>query len=540
MAEEERFVRQKYAFDKIPINAIGYCLKEVKITPNEIDIVAFGWDYKLMYKLRQKKFNYTDDEILDVIFPRKIFRYNKRPKLVIVPHHIAHAASVFFTSGLKESAILVIDGQGEDSSTSIAHGKDKTIKILKSFPIQNSLGYFYESVNKYIGFHYFDSGKTMGLAPYGRSVFDFRNIKLDDCGYTIRLPRKLKYNPEYLDEQETLVNLWHEKIKEFVNLPNSVKYEFDKSKNRIISKLEIPQTYKDLAASAQAVLEKAVDHLVSIAVKMTGCNNLCISGGVGLNCVANGKLLYNPLIKILYVFPAANDAGVSAGAALYASALYDKNVGFTKLEQVYLGPIYTNNQIRKILNERKIKYKISVNVYKETAQLLADNKIIGWFQEKMEVGPRALGNRSILASPIKKSMWNKVNTIKDRELWRPLAPSILDKYKDEYFENAQYSPFMLKTFQVKKNKQSLIPAVVHIDGSTRPQTVSKKANKRFWLLINEFYKITGIPVLLNTSFNGPGEPVVCTPQDAIVMFYNSGLDFLVIDNLIIPKENIKN
>ncbi len=273
---------------------------------------------------------------------------------------------------------------------------------------------------------------------------------------------------------------------------------------------------------------------------MTGCNNLCISGGVGLNCVANGKLLYNPLIKILYVFPAANDAGVSAGAALYASALYDKNVGFTKLEQVYLGPIYTNNQIRKILNERKIKYKISVNVYKETAQLLADNKIIGWFQEKMEVGPRALGNRSILASPIKKSMWNKVNTIKDRELWRPLAPSILDKYKDEYFENAQYSPFMLKTFQVKKNKQSLIPAVVHIDGSTRPQTVSKKANKRFWLLINEFYKITGIPVLLNTSFNGPGEPVVCTPQDAIVMFYNSGLDFLVIDNLIIPKENIKN
>ncbi|KKS35305.1 MAG: Carbamoyl transferase [Parcubacteria group bacterium GW2011_GWC2_42_12] len=493
----------------------------------------------MAYKLRRKKFNYTDDEILDVIFPKKIFRYDKRPKLVIVPHHIAHAASVFFTSGLKKAAILVIDGQGEDSSTSIAYGEDKTIKVLKSFPIQSSLGYFYEAVNKYIGFHYFDSGKTMGLAPYGKSIFNFKNIKLGNSGYNIVLPRKLKYSPEHLDEQETLVNLWHKKIKEFINQPNSIKYEFEKSKNRIISKLEIPQIYKDFATSAQAVLEKAIDHLAILAVKMTGCNDLCISGGVGLNCVANGKLLYNPLVKTLYIFPAANDAGVSAGAALYASALYDKNADFSRLEHIYLGPHYANRQIRKILNESKIRYKISNNICKETACLLAKNKIISWFQGKMEVGPRALGNRSILASPLKKAMWKRVNIIKGRELWRPFAPSTLEEYKDEYFENAQSSPFMLKTFRVKKNKQSLIPAVVHIDGSTRPQTVSKKTNKKLWLLINEFYKITGVPALLNTSFNRFGEPIVCTLQDAMAMFYNSGLDYLVIDNLIISKENKK-
>ncbi len=193
-----------------------------------------------------------------------------------------------------------------------------------------------------------------------------------------------------------------------------------------------------------------------------------------------------------------------------------------------------------MLDDRKIRYKIPDNIYKEVARLLAKDKIIGWFQGKMEVGPRALGNRSILASSIKKSMWKKVNTIKGRELWRPLAPAILDEYKDEYFENAQYSPFMLKTFQVKRDKQLLIPAVIHVDGSTRPQTVSQKINKRFWLLINEFYKITGVPVLLNTSFNGHGEPIVCNPQDAIAMFYNSGLDYLVIDKFIISKGNIKN
>jgi len=540
MAEEERFIRKKHAFDKIPVNSISYCLNQSNISPNEIDIIAFGWDHKIIYNLRRSKFGYSNKEILNIIFPQKKFKYNKKPKLLIVPHHIAHAASAFFTSGLKEATILVIDGQGEYCSTSIAHGKNKTIKIIKTFPIEYSLGYFYESINKYIGFHTLDSGKTMGLTPYGKSVFDFKNIKLEKFGYKINLSQKLRYNSTSLDEQELLTDLWFKEIKKNIDSTNNVIYKFNKLQNKLTPKFKISQKYKNLAASTQTVLEKVINHLVDISIKKTKCNYLCISGGVGLNCTVNGKLLHNPLVKDLHVFPASNDAGVSAGAAFYASALYDKNAKFSKLNHAYWGPSYTNAQIKKILQERKIKYKISNRIYEETAQLIAKNKIIGWLQGRMEVGPRALGNRSILANPLKKSIWNKVNKIKNRERWRPLAPSILEEYINDYFENAQISPFMLKTFQVKRNKYSVIPAVIHINGSTRPQTVSKITNKKFWLLINEFRKITKIPVILNTSFNRAGEPIVCSPQDAISTFYNSGLDYLIMNNFIVSKENIKN
>ncbi len=535
MAEEERFIRQKYAFDKIPINAIGYCLKETKITANDIDTVAFGWDYKLMYKLRRKEFNHTHDKILDAIFPQKYFQYKRRPKFVIVPHHLAHAASTFFTSGFNEAAILIMDGQGENESTTIAYGKGKKISVLKSFPIKDSLGYFYESINKYIGFHYLDSGKTMGLAPYGETGIDFHNIKIDDKGYHIDFKKELRYDSSHLDEQEALVTLWHEEIKKHLRSPNKVEYVFGKNNNRIKTKFNISQPYKNLAASAQSALEKTMIHLVKIAIQMTGIKDVCLSGGVALNCVSNGKLLQNAPIDNLFIFPSANDAGVSAGAALYAAALYDKDAKFAKMAHPYFGPEYTNKEIEKILKSRKIRYTKSKDVCRVAARLLAENKVIGWFQGRMEIGPRALGNRSILANPLIKSNWKRVNIIKGRELWRPLAPSILDEYKEEYFENAVYSPFMLTSLQVKKEKRAAIPAIVHVDGSLRPQTVSKNINRKFWNLISHFHKLTGVPVILNTSFNGPGEPIVCSPQDAIAMFYNSSLDCLIIDNFVIRK-----
>lgn len=536
MAEEERFIRKKYAFDKIPVNAIGYCLNEANISPNEIDIVAFGWDYRLMYSLRQIKFSYHNDAILDTIFPRNIFRYKIKPKLVIVPHHLAHAASTFFTSGFNEATILVVDGQGENESTTIAYGKGNEISILKTFPIRDSLGYFYESINKYIGFHYLDSGKTMGLAPYGKTNVDFRNIKTDDKRYNVNLKKELQYDSLHLDEQEALVALWHEELKKYVKFPNKVKYVFDKNKNKIKPKFDIPQVYKDLAASAQDALENTMIHLVKIAIKMTGVKDVCLSGGVSLNCVANSKILQNTPINNLFIFPSANDAGVSAGAALYAAALYDKKTKFSKIIHPYFGPEYTNREVEKILKSRKICYTKAKDIYKTGAKLLAENKIIGWFQGRMEIGPRALGNRSILANPTIKSNWKRVNIIKGRELWRPLAPAILDKHKEEYFENAAYSPFMLTTFQVKKDKRKVVPAIVHIDGSSRPQIVSKNANRKFWNLIFHFHKLTGVPVILNTSFNGLGEPIVCSPQDAICMFYNSALDYLIINDFIIQKK----
>jgi carbamoyltransferase len=534
MVEEERFIRQKYAVEKLPLNAVGFCLDKVGLKPDDIDIIAFGWDYKKKYKLRGMDFSHSNNEILDIMFPRSIFGYKRKPKLVVVPHHLAHAASTFFTSGLNEATILVVDGQGEDESTTIAHGKGNKISILKSFPIKDSLGYFYESINKYVGFHYLDSGKTMGLAPYGKVSIDFSNIRLNSDGYTVNL-KKLRYDSLHLDEQEALVALWHEELKKYVKSPNKVKYVFDKYSNKIKPKFDISLPYKNLAASAQAALEKTVIHLVEVAIKMTGVKDVCLSGGVALNCVANGKILQNKLVNNLFIFPSANDAGVSAGAALYATARYNKAAKFTKMTNPYWGPGYSNKEVETILKSRGMRYMKPKDIYKIVARLLAENRVIGWFQGRMEIGPRALGNRSILASPLVISNWKRVNIIKGRELWRPLAPAILDEYKDEYFEKAIYSPFMLNALQVKKDKQSVIPAVVHVDGSSRPQTVSKKVNRKFWNLISQFYRLTGVPVILNTSFNGPGEPIVCSPQDALQTFNNSGLDYLVMNDYLISK-----
>jgi carbamoyltransferase len=535
MAEEERFIRQKYAVEKLPLNAIGFCFNETGLKPDDIDVVAFGWDYREKYKSRGINFGYSDDEILDIIFPCSIFKYKRKPKFVIIPHHLAHAASTFFTSGFNEATILVVDGQGENESTTIAYGKGNKIQILKSFPIKDSLGYFYESINKYIGFHYLDSGKTMGLAPYGRTNINFHNIQIDDRGYRVTLKKELRYDSSHLDEQEALVTLWHEELKKHVKSPNKVEYIFDKNSSRIKAQFNISQSYKDLAASAQSALEKTIIHLVKVAIQMTGVKDVCLSGGVALNCVANGKLLQNTPINNLFIFPSANDAGVSAGAALYAAALYDKDAKFAKMTHPYFGPKYTSKEIEKILKSRKIRYTKPKDVCGVAAKLLAENKVIGWFQGRMEIGPRALGNRSILANPLIKSNWKRVNIIKGRELWRPLAPSILDEYQGEYFENAVYSPFMLTALQVRKEKRAVIPAIVHVDGSSRPQTVSKNVNRKFWSLISHFHKLTGVPVVLNTSFNGPGEPIVCSPQDALLMFNNSGLDHLIINDYLISK-----
>jgi carbamoyltransferase len=375
----------------------------------------------------------------------------------------------------------------------------------------------------------------MGLAPYGRTNINFCNIHINNDGYSINFKKEFKYNYSSLDEQEIIINLWHEELKKYIKFSNKIEYVFDKNNCKMSAKFDIPQHYKDLAASAQSILEKIIIHLVNIAIQMTGIKDVCLSGGVALNCVVNGKLFQNTPVNNLFIFPSANDAGVSAGAALYTAALYDKDVNFTKIEHSYFGPKYTNKEIERILKLRKIHYIKTKNIHRLVAKLLAKNKIVGWFRGKMEIGPRALGNRSILASPMVKLNQKRVNIIKGRELWRPLALSILDEYKEEYFENAIYSPFMLLVLQVKKDRRITIPAVVHIDGSSRPQIVSKKTNKNFWLLINEFRKITGIPCLLNTSFNLRGEPIVCSPIDALKVFFSSELDYLVLNDFLISK-----
>lgn len=275
-------------------------------------------------------------------------------------------------------------------------------------------------------------------------------------------------------------------------------------------------------------------HLAKVLVGKTGCKDLVIAGGTGLNCTTNGRLISEKVIDSLYILPAANDGGVSIGAALEKSYQISKS-SFEPMEHIYLGPQFSDLQIKKVLDDWKVSYEKSDSIYKLAAKSLAEGRIVGWFQGKMEGGPRALGNRSILANPTIKKMHSLVNKIKSRENWRPLAPSIIEEFREEYFKNSSYSPFMLQNHKVYQDKAEKIPAVVHKDLTSRYQSVKKSTNLKYYMLIHEFYKITGIPVVLNTSFNIGGEPIVCTPEQPVRTFYSSAIDCLAIGNYWITK-----
>jgi len=535
MAEEERFVRKKHAYDHVPINASLYCLMEAGITLDEVDYIAWGWDYKRHFELRGLEWNYSDTELAEILFPKQYFRWNKVPRIVMIPHHLAHAASAFRMSNFDESAILVLDGQGEHSSTTLAYGSGNSIEIIRSFPIAYSLGYFYEAINAHIGFRSDDSGKTMGLAAYGTPRFHFDNIRLSAQGYEVLLPRKVELGRcGLLDEQNQLMKAWRSILEQKVGPINTPMYSFSELKGRLEPIPEISQTYKDLAASAQKVLEDIIVHLAKVLVSETGCRNLCIAGGVGLNCVANSRLIHERIIDDIFIQPAANDAGVALGAALELYA----NLGFESrvpLLTVCWGPSFSNEEIEKILESCKLRYEFVDDIAKRAATLIANNKIIGWFQDRMEFGPRALGARSILADARDKRMLARVNKLKSREFWRPLAPSILDEKRADYLVDPYPSPFMLLTFDVKHDKRDEVPAIVHIDGTTRPQTVKAHIQPLYWRVIKEFEELTSIGLVLNTSFNGGGEPIVCTPLDAIRTFFSTEMDYLIMGNFLIKK-----
>lgn len=542
MAEEERFIRQKYAFDHLPINAIKFCLNQAKINLNQVDLVTLGYDRKKLCQLRGIDFNLNNQKIQKILLPKKYFNYSKYPNFEMVDHHLSHAASAYFTSGFNEAAVLVIDGQGEDCSTSLGYAKDGKINIFRKISIPNSLGYLYESVSKFIGFGLHGAGKVMGLAAYGdSSKYKFDNLKTNSKGYQISFatPIHLFANnkEEDIDEQQVIVHAWFGYLERKYKIKSQkTNYPYNLSAARVPKEtLKLTKESKDLAASMQRRIEDTILHLCRVLKKETKSDNLVISGGVGLNCSANGKINNSGIFKNVYIFPVANDAGVSLGSAL--KKYYDLNKYRPReIKTVYWGPNFTNVMVRQILDDYGLEYDYHENIERITANLISQRKIIGWFQGRMEVGPRALGNRSILADPRKRKNHNFVNAIKGRENWRPLSPSILEGFENKYFEKSCYSPFMLKSFIVRKDCIDKIPAVVHFDETARPQSVSKSTNRRFYNLINEFYKITKIPILLNTSFNGRGEPIVCSPLDAIKMFCSSRLDCLVINNFLIKKK----
>ncbi len=525
--EEERLTRKKRAYDTLPILSSKCCLDYAKLTLDDIDCVVFDWDFE---KVGLGKTNYlvSESEIADKFFPKKYFDYKKIPKMLFVEHHLAHASSTFRCSGFDSSAILIVDGQGEYCSSSIWYGKNGKIRKIWSNTIEESIGYMYSSIERYIGMRNGDEGKLMGLAPYG-------TVRKDIVDTLKKI--SIKINKEDLNkksgQQKIVVSQWLKEIDKKFDKKDSTKTGFNKMTGQFSKSVNFNQFQKDLAASAQYFLEQKILELVDKAVKLTGCKNLCIAGGVALNCIANQKVLESGKIENIYVPPAPNDAGCAIGAAL---EVYSKSHNITKrLDNAYLGLDYTDAEIQKELDNFKIKYTKTTDSSKYCANLLSKGKIVGWFQGRMEFGPRALGNRSVLANPTSAKMWEEVNIVKERELWRPLAPSILVDYVKDYFELENDFHFMIIGSKVKKNKIDKVSAVVHVDNTSRPHAVEMNLNPKYYKLIKHFEKLSGVPIVLNTSFNGKAEPIVCTPRDAIKAFYSSGLDYLIIGNYVIKK-----
>jgi carbamoyltransferase len=545
-AEEERFTHIKhgkrpvpFSTYELPFHAIDYCLSVAGIHLKEIDKIGYSFNPKLMlnghakddtialplqpnaYTKSKDWYSEWDPLFLSFIvnapgqladgYPhhlqKRFMGADAHPdKWQFVDHHLAHASSAFLPSPYQEAAVLTIDGRGEHTTTSYYLGQNNNLNLLSDVRMPNSLGLLYENVTTYLGFlHSSDEYKVMALASYGKPSYvkEFRSIIHvgDNGNYTI-------------DE---------------VNLEDM----FGPARKR-----SDPFTEKhfDIAHSLQKVLEETVLQLVHWFHDATKLPNLCLAGGVALNCVLNAVIRDKGPFKNIWVQPAAGDAGTALGAALWLDAQHHNGSGQRfNMEHAYWGPEYSDDDIEQFLKWTKVPYRKLDNIAEEAAKILAQDKVIGWYQGRMEFGPRALGSRSILASPISQDMQARLNEIKDREDFRPVAPVVLEEDAPEWFDQASYSPFMLFVYNVKPDKADKIPAVRHVDGTARIQTVNQRQHKLYYDLLTEFKKLTGVPVLVNTSFNTRGEPIVCTPRDAIECFWTSPFDALVINSFLLEK-----
>tara|TARA_B100000886_G_scaffold333338_1_gene287231 strand:- start:59020 stop:60720 length:1701 start_codon:yes stop_codon:yes gene_type:complete len=539
--EEERLNRERHSA-AFPELSIKYLLKQHNKTLDDINYVTICWkpgqeiisNFVNVIKNFPKSLNLikagaTQNEIsllsrlkkqfnLKVQFKKSGFKLNKKTKIIEIEHHIGHAASAFLISEFEESAIITWDGRGENTSVLLSKGSGNQITKLKEIKIPESLGIFYSAMTTYVGFKLFDEGKTMGLSAFGTDKYlkDF-----DDIIY--KYENSFKINQKYFSYMTHGRNKYLSDL--FVN-----KFGPPRKYNE-----KITQHYMDIAYAAQKKLEEIGVHMVKYLKKICPSENLCITGGVALNCIMNQKIYETNLFKNIFIQPIASDAGTSIGGAyyLYNSMLdYKRNYEF---KNIYLGPSYSETEIKEYLTNKKLKYSKSENLFLETAKILSEGKIIGWFQDKMEGGPRALGNRSILADPRNENIKEKLNVIvKKRESYRPFAPAVLNEYKKSFFKMNYDSDYMILSADVLDDKKKLIPAVTHIDGTARVQTVKKDLNYKFWSLINEFKNLTGLPILLNTSFN-ESEPIVCHPKEAIECFLRTDLDILILQNFIVRK-----
>lgn len=543
-AEEERFSRVKH-HSGFPYNAIQFCLDYAGIKLKDVEHVGHYWKpwilrhkalqavkaaliSKDMFRARvDRGVAQVSDSYLGMFLHPKRLRDRFGPsdfKFHYIEHHQSHAASAFFVSPFDSAAILTWDGTGEDTTTLFCHGIGNKIKVLKRIKLPHSLGQFYSAVTNFLGFNMFegDEWKVMGLAAYGKPRFyEFFSEKVlikNGNG-------EFKFNIKVLD---------HHLAKHY-QFPEAIIREIGKPR---LPGEELTERHWDVAASAQKVLEDTGLHLVNKIKEMTGEENLCMAGGVAFNSVMNGRIFHESPFKNFFIQPAAGDAGCALGAAYYLwHQILNKPRSFV-MKHAYWGPRFTNAECQKALNDAGLAYETLDDeiLLPKVAKLLSDGAVIGWFQGRMEWGPRALGARSFLADPRRADMRDILNhKVKLREWFRPLAPSILEEYAKEIFGKDHYDPFMITVIQVSDEWKSKIPAVVHVDGTARPQMVSKETNPRYWNLINEFRKITGIPLLLNTSFNIQ-EPIVCTPGDAINTFKKANFDALVLENNLVIRK----
>ena len=525
--QEERLTRKKHD-SSFPLSSIKETLKFAKLKPEDIDYIVIAWSAPLAHLLTDLKINFENfsspKTFLYTLYSgfhhiwikggfKRYKEYFGKSKFLFCPHHLAHAISAYSFSPFGKATILVVDGRGAYEATSIWYADEGRIEPVEIIMFPNSLGLFYAKFTKYLGFKPLsDEWKVMGLAPYGEDGINLKEfISNDEVPYKVHWK---KFFGEGLCDVKGIEKVFGKKREE---------------------NEEIDKKYKDIAFAVQRETEKAMLNFAKYAVKKTGCRNLCIAGGVALNCKANGLIANSDFIDNIFVQPAASDEGASLGASFYPYLLFDKKLPKFELKHLYLGPSY-ENEVEDILKKYKLPYEKLINPEKIIPELLLDGKIIGLFKGRMEFGPRSLGARSILADPRKEEMKDKVNnSVKYREWWRPFVPSILEEFYFDYLDAKFLSPFMILSFPVKSDKREKIKAVVHIDGSARPQSVNKNVNPFYYNIINEFYKKTGVPAVLNTSFNLKGEPIVCSPFDAIRTFYTSGLDFLIIENFLVYK-----
>lgn len=537
-AEEERFTRKKHGKvacvhnpHELPVHAIDYCLTSAGSNLGEVGYIGFSFNPQR--RLANKDFHervvegdWGSESGEETFFqnlrqiPSLLEEMGFHGEFLWIDHHLSHAASTFYLSPFSEAAILTVDGIGETESTVLASGQDRDITELHKIHYPASIGFLWEKIAKYLGFTEYDSYKVMGLAGYGRperykEQFQSLITPLPDGSFSVNNDITCFRVEDYTD------------LEQLFGLPRRKPQE------------ALTEPYQDVAAALQQVTNEILLNIVEYLHQRTLSANLCLAGGVALNCIANEVIHTRGPFANIYIQPAAHDAGTALGAAL---AIWHQQLEGERrqvMQQVYLGPAFSDAEILQALQEKPVRYERMSAIEQVVAQLLSDGKIIGWFQGAMEFGPRALGNRSLLADPRDKTMWDILNLkVKHREEFRPLAPSVLSEAAQDWFEiekPTMASDFMLLTYPAKQEFRRKIPAVVHVDGTSRIQTVHKETNAKYHALIAHFFQLTGVPLVLNTSFND-NEPIVCTPQDALATFLRTPeMDYLALGDFLVSR-----